>query len=54
MTLTGKKTYLLAAASVIYAAAGFATHALSGAEALQVAQTALLGAFIRHGVRTGA
>lgn len=52
--LNGRKTYLLAAASLVYAGAGWYAHALPGPEALQIAQTALLGAFIRHGVRTGA
>jgi len=52
--IEGKKTYLLAAASLLYAAAGYYTHALSAADALQVAQAAVMGAFIRHGVKTGA
>lgn len=52
--IEGKKTYLVAAASLIYAASGYYTHALSAAEALQIAQAAAMGAFIRHGVKTGA
>jgi hypothetical protein len=52
--IEGKKTYLVAAASLIYAASGWYTQALSGAEALQIAQAAVMGAFIRHGVQTGA
>jgi hypothetical protein len=52
--IEGKKTYLLAAASLLYAAAGYYAHALSAADALQIAQAAVMGAFIRHGVQTGA
>ena len=53
-SIEGKKTYLVAAASLIYAAVGYYTQALSAADALQVAQAALMGAFIRHGVKSGA
>ncbi len=52
--IEGKKTYVLAAASLLYAAAGYYTHALSAPDALQIAQAAVMGAFIRHGVQTGA
>ena len=52
--IEGKKTYLLAAASLLYAASGYYTHALSAPDALQIAQAALIGAFVRHGVTTGA
>ena len=52
--LDGKKTYAVAAASLLYAAGGYYAHALPAPEALQIAQAALMGAFIRHGVRTGA
>ena len=53
-SLEGKKTYIVAVASLIYAATGYYTQALSAADALQVAQAALMGAFIRHGVKSGA
>lgn len=52
--IEGKKTYLVAAASLLYAATGYYTQGLSAADALQIAQAALMGAFIRHGVQTGA
>lgn len=52
--IEGRKTYLVAAASLLYAAAGYYTQALSAADALQIAQAAVMGAFIRHGVQTGA
>ena len=52
--IEGRKTYLVAAASLVFAATGYFTQALTGTEALQVAQAALMGAFIRHGVQTGA
>jgi len=38
----------------LYAAAGYYSHALSAPDALQIAQAAVMGAFIRHGVQTGA
>jgi hypothetical protein len=53
-SIEGKKTYIVAAASLLYAASGWYAGAVSGAEAIQVAQVALMGAFVRHGVRTGA
>ncbi len=53
-SIEGKKTYLVAAASLIYAATGYYTQALSAADALQIVQAALMGAFIRHGVKSGA
>lgn len=53
--IEGKKTYLVAAGSLLYAALGvYVQHTLTPAEGLQLAQAAVMGAFIRHGVKTGA
>ena len=54
--LKGRKTYLTAVASLIYAAVGYFIHTqnpesgLDASTALQLAQVALMGAFIRNGV----
>lgn len=48
--LKGKKSYLLAIAGLIYAAAGYFTGQLDAATAVDAAQTALTGAFLRAGV----
>lgn len=47
---SGKKTYILAAASILYAGFGLYTHNLDFNAALQVGQVALASAFVRHGV----
>lgn len=52
--IAGKKTYITAIGSLIYAAAGYYTHNLDSATALQIAQVAVMGAFIRHGISTSA
>lgn len=53
--MNGYKTYLVAAASLIYAGLGyFVLHNMDAGTALTMAQTAVMGAFIRHGVSTGA
>lgn len=57
--MNGKKTYLTAAASLVYAAVGYFLHlqnastGLDASTALQIAQVAVMGAFIRHGVSNG-
>lgn len=48
--LKGKKTYLVAAAGVAYAALGVATGHTSPGEAIQLAVTSILGATIRNGL----
>lgn len=48
--LKGKKTYIIAAGSVVGAAWGVYTGSLTPPEAVQLAITAVLGATIRHGV----
>ena len=51
--LLGRKTYLTAIGSLIYAAAGYYTGALDAPAALQIAQVALMGAFLRSGIKAG-
>lgn len=50
--MNGKKTYLVALASILGAGAGFLTGEMSAPQAIQLAITALLGATIRHGITT--
>jgi len=47
--LRGKKTYIVAAGSLVGAAWGVYTGQLTSPEAVQLGITALLGATIRHG-----
>jgi len=46
----GKKTYIVAAVSVISAVASYLVGDLALADAAQLVLTAVLGATIRHGV----
>lgn len=46
----GKKTYVVAAASVIYAVAGYYTGHVNAEEMVRLIQAAVMGACIRHGV----
>jgi hypothetical protein len=48
----GKKTYIVAALSVIGAIGAYLTGDATAAEAIQIAITAILGATIRSGVAT--
>lgn len=48
--LDGKKTYFIAAASILYAVLGVATHNLQLQDAIQVVLAALGGAAIRHSI----
>jgi len=48
--LKGKKTYIVAAVSVISAVASYLVGDLALADAAQLVLTAVLGATIRHGV----
>jgi hypothetical protein len=50
--LAGKKTYVTAALAILGALAGYLTGDLGTDAAVQLAVTALLGAFIRAGVKT--
>lgn len=50
--MTGKKTYLVALASVLAAVAGVVAGQIAVPEAAQIIVTAVLGATIRHGVAT--
>jgi len=50
----GYKTYLIAAATVVYAVAGWVIGQLDGGTAAQLVATALSAAGLRHGIRTGA
>ena len=50
--LKGKKTYIAAAVSLAYAAAGYFGGYIEAEAAIQIAQTAIMGAFIRNGVKT--
>ena len=52
--LNGKKTYLLAFATVAYAALGWWLGQTSLNDALQLALPVLGAAFLRHGVSTTA
>lgn len=49
--IKGYKTYITAALAVLTAAAGFAVGDMSAAEALQLAFTGALGAFLRNGMQ---
>lgn len=48
--LKGKKTYITAAVAIITALATYAVGDATVAQTAQLVFTALLGAFIRHGV----
>jgi hypothetical protein len=50
--LAGKKTYVAAALAVLTALGGWLTGDLSPADALQTAITAIIGATLRHGMKT--
>lgn len=52
--LNGRKTYIAAALAIGYAAFAYFTGHVDAAAAGQLVETAVLGAFIRHGVSTGA
>ena len=49
--LHGNKTYLTAAASVAYAVLAYYTGHMSSDDMVQMIQAALLGCFIRHGMK---
>jgi hypothetical protein len=49
--LRGKKTYVVAALSVITAGASYATGDATAIQAAQLVATALLGAALRSGMR---
>jgi hypothetical protein len=48
--LNGYKTYIVAAASVVYALVSYWNGTLDGGQAQDMVQTALLGLTIRHGI----
>jgi len=50
----GYKTYLIAAATVAYAVAGWIIGQMDANTAVQLISTALAAAGLRHGIRTGA
>ena len=50
--MAGYKTYIVAAATGAYAIGGYFLGQLDGNAAFQLISTALMGAFIRHGVTT--
>jgi hypothetical protein len=52
--LSGYKTYITATVAVVGAVAAYLVGDVSLADTAQIVVTALLGAFIRHGVSTGA
>ena len=49
--LRGKKTYVVAALSILCAGASYATGDATAMQAAQLAVTALLGATLRSGMR---
>lgn len=49
--LRGKKTYVVAALSILGAGAGYVTGEATAMQAAQLAVTALLGAALRNGMR---
>jgi hypothetical protein len=49
--LRGKKTYVVAALSILGAGAGYVTGDATAMQAAQLAITALLGATLRSGMR---
>lgn len=50
--LKGKKTYITAAVAIIGAVAAYLVGDSNAADAAQLIVTALLGAFIRQGIKT--
>ena len=50
--LKGKKTYITAAVTVIGAVAGYLIGDVSIADTIQLVVTALMGAFVRDGIKT--
>jgi len=52
--LSGYKTYVTAVLAIAGAIAAYLTGEASAMDAAQLVVTALLGAFIRNGVKTGA
>jgi len=50
--LSGYKTYITAGVAVITAIASFLIGDMGAADALQIGFTALMGAFIRNGVKS--
>jgi uncharacterized YccA/Bax inhibitor family protein len=52
--MNGKKTYITAALAIGYAVFAYLTHHVDLSGAAQLVETAVLGAFIRHGVSTAA
>ncbi|WP_293451093.1 hypothetical protein [Phenylobacterium sp.] len=52
--MNGKKTYFAAVVAIGYAVFAYLNHSIDAAQAGQLVETAVLGAFIRHGVSTGA
>lgn len=49
----GYKTYITAGVAIITAVAGYATGDASAMDTAQLIFTALIGAFVRHGVGNG-
>ncbi len=52
--MNGSKTYITGVLAIIAAALGYLNGSLELADAIQTGVTALMGMFIRHGVKTGA
>lgn len=50
--LQGKKTYILAASSMLGALAAYLDGTMTASQAIQLAVTALIGASIRSGINT--
>ncbi len=49
--LSGYKTYIVAALSVVYAGIGYYLGHLSADDALNIAQTGVIGATLRNSIR---
>lgn len=49
--LSGKKTYIVAGLSLVYAAIGWYLGHLSTDQAIQIAQTGVIGATLRDGIK---
>lgn len=52
--MNGKKTYMVALATILGAGSAFLSGQLAAPDAIQMAITAILGATIRHGISTTA